>query len=154
MCAMSVPMRRSGVQEPGMNDSLAEVRILWDVCNEKGTEAIAEAAVQAGCKSSSGTHYPRRILSICHAAAQVGTACQAEAIGVHNMLMGAGSTGYRVMTSSSSGNLLMSEDILHRQVRDSGGDRDVMRAGPGLGHTARTGQPPQVTGAEGTGTIT
>lgn len=106
----------------------------------KGTEAIAEAAVQAGCKYFFG--YPitpqNEIPEYMSARLpQVGGRyVQAESeVASINMLMGAGSTGYRVMTSSSSpGISLMSEGISYiAGCEIPAVIVNVMRAGPGLG---------------------
>mgnify|MGYP003588631146 CR=1 FL=1 len=106
----------------------------------KGTEAIAEAAVQAGCKYFFG--YPitpqneipeymsKRLFEV------GGVYLQAESeVAASNMILGAASTGERVMTSSSSpGVSLMAEAVSYM----SGQEMpvvvvNVMRAGPGLG---------------------
>jgi len=107
----------------------------------KGTEAIAEAAIQAGCKYFFG--YPitpqneipeymsRRLPEI-----PGGMFVQAESeVAAINMLLGAGSTGKRVMTSSSSpGISLMSEGISYMVGQGTPVVIvNVMRAGPGLG---------------------
>jgi len=106
----------------------------------KGSEAIGEAAVQAGCKLFFG--YPitpqneipeymsMRLPSI------GGTFVQAESeVAASNMIYGAAGTGERVMTSSSSpGVSLMAEGISYL----AGSELpvvivNIMRAGPGLG---------------------
>ncbi len=107
----------------------------------KGTEAIAEAAIQAGCKFFFG--YPitpqneipeymsRRLPEI-----PGGMYVQAESeVAAVNMLLGAGATGKRVMTSSSSpGISLMSEGISYMVGQGTPVVIvNVMRAGPGLG---------------------
>ena len=107
----------------------------------KGTEAIAEAAIQAGCKYFFG--YPitpqneipeymsRRLPEI-----PGGMYVQAESeVAAVNMLLGAGATGKRVMTSSSSpGISLMSEGISYMVGQGTPVVVvNVMRAGPGLG---------------------
>jgi len=106
----------------------------------KGCEAIAEAAVQAGCKLFFG--YPitpqnelPEYLSV--RLPQVGGRfVQAESeIAASNMIYGAAGTGERVMTSSSSpGISLMAEAISYC----AGAQLpvvvvNIMRAGPGLG---------------------
>lgn len=106
----------------------------------KGCEAIAEAAVQAGCKLFFG--YPitpqnelPEYLSV--RLPQVGGRfIQAESeIAASNMVYGAAGTGERVMTSSSSpGISLMAEAISYC----AGAELpvvvvNIMRAGPGLG---------------------
>ena len=83
----------------------------------KGSEAIGEAAVQAGCKLFYG--YPITPQNeipeyMSHRLPQVGgTFVQAESeVSASNMLYGASGTGERVMTSSSSpGVSLMTEAI-------------------------------------------
>jgi 2-oxoglutarate ferredoxin oxidoreductase subunit alpha len=106
----------------------------------KGSEAIGEAAVQAGCKLFFG--YPitpqneipeymsMRLPQI------GGSFVQAESeVAASNMIYGAAGTGERVMTSSSSpGISLMAEGISYL----AGSELpvvivNIMRAGPGLG---------------------
>jgi len=106
----------------------------------KGSEAIGEAAVQAGCRLFFG--YPitpqneiPEYMSM--RLPQVGgTFVQAESeVAASNMLYGAAGTGERVMTSSSSpGISLMAEGISYL----AGAELpvvivNIMRAGPGLG---------------------
>jgi 2-oxoglutarate ferredoxin oxidoreductase subunit alpha len=106
----------------------------------KGSEAIAEAAVQAGCKLFFG--YPitpqneiPEYMSM--RLPQVGGAfVQAESeVAASNMIYGAAGAGERVMTSSSSpGVSLMAEGISYL----AGSELpvvivNIMRAGPGLG---------------------
>jgi 2-oxoglutarate ferredoxin oxidoreductase subunit alpha len=106
----------------------------------KGSEAIGEAAVQAGCRLFFG--YPitpqNEIPEYLSARLpQVGgTFVQAESeVASINMLYGAAGTGERVMTSSSSpGISLMAEGISYI----AGAELpvvivNIMRAGPGLG---------------------
>jgi len=106
----------------------------------KGSEAIGEAAVQAGCRLFFG--YPitpqNEIPEYMSARLpQVGgTFVQAESeVASVNMLYGAAGTGERVMTSSSSpGISLMAEGISYL----AGAQLpvvivNIMRAGPGLG---------------------
>lgn len=107
----------------------------------KGTEAIAEAAIQAGCKYFFG--YPitpqneipeymsRRLPQV-----PGGRFVQAESeVAAVNMILGAGATGKRVMTSSSSpGISLMSEGVSYLVGQETPVVIvNVMRAGPGLG---------------------
>jgi 2-oxoglutarate ferredoxin oxidoreductase subunit alpha len=106
----------------------------------KGNEALAEAAIQAGCRYFFG--YPitpqneipeymsRRLPEV------GGVYLQSESeVATINMLFGAAGAGVRVMTSSSSpGISLMSEGISYI----AGAElpcviMNVMRAGPGLG---------------------
>jgi 2-oxoglutarate ferredoxin oxidoreductase subunit alpha len=106
----------------------------------KGSEAIAEAAVQAGCKLFFG--YPitpqneiPEYMSM--RLPQIGGAfVQAESeVAASNMIYGAAGTGERVMTSSSSpGVSLMAEAISYL----AGSELpvvivNIVRAGPGLG---------------------
>ncbi len=106
----------------------------------KGTEAIAEAAVRAGCRLYFGypitpqselTEYMSRRLPEVE-----GTFLQAESeVATVNMMYGASCTGKRVMTSTSSpGFSLMMEGISYM----AGGELpavfvNVVRGGPGLG---------------------
>jgi 2-oxoglutarate ferredoxin oxidoreductase subunit alpha len=106
----------------------------------KGSEAIAEAAVQAGCRLFFG--YPITPQNeipeyMSYRLPQVGgTYVQAESeVAASNMLYGASGSGARVMTSSSSpGISLMAEGISYLA-----GSKlpvvivNIMRAGPGLG---------------------
>ncbi|MBD3867230.1 MAG: 3-methyl-2-oxobutanoate dehydrogenase subunit VorB [Acidobacteria bacterium] len=106
----------------------------------KGSEAIGEAAVQAGCKLFYG--YPITPQNeipeyMSHRLPQIGgTFVQAESeVSASNMLYGAAGSGERVMTSSSSpGISLMTEAISYM----AGSELpvvlvNIMRAGPGLG---------------------
>ncbi len=106
----------------------------------KGSEAIGEAAIQAGCKLFYG--YPITPQNeipeyMSHRLPQVGgTFVQAESeVSASNMLYGASGSGERVMTSSSSpGISLMTEAISYM----AGSELpvvivNIMRAGPGLG---------------------
>lgn len=106
----------------------------------KGNEAIAEAAIRAGCKCFFG--YPITPQTEISAylskkmAKAGGVFLQAESeVAAINMVLGASSTGVRVMTSSSSpGISLKSEGISYI----AGSDLpcviiNVQRGGPGLG---------------------
>ena len=106
----------------------------------KGNEAIAEAAVQAGCDAYFG--YPitpqAEILEwMARRMPELGRVfIQAESeLGAINMALGAASTGARVLVSSSSpGTSLMAEGMSYM----AGSEVplvfvDVMRGGPGLG---------------------
>ena len=106
----------------------------------KGTEAIAEAAIQAGCKYFFGypitpqNEIPEYMSA--HLPEVGGVFVQAESeVASINMVMGGGATGYRVMTSSSSpGISLMSEGISYiAGAQIPAVIVNVMRAGPGLG---------------------
>jgi len=106
----------------------------------KGTEAIAEAAIRAGCRLYFGypitpqselTEYMARRLPEVN-----GTFLQAESeVAVANMIYGAASTGKRVMTSTSGpGFSLMQEGVSYI----AGAELpcvfvNVGRGGPGLG---------------------
>jgi 2-oxoglutarate/2-oxoacid ferredoxin oxidoreductase subunit alpha len=137
----------TGQREPGHNieilaagtDPQAEAnrraRVLM-----KGNEAIAEAAIQAGCDAYFG--YPitpqaellewmaRRMLEL----GRVFIQAESE-LGAINMALGAAATGARVMVSSSSpGISLMAEAMSY--MAGSGTPMvlvNIMRAGPGLG---------------------
>lgn len=106
----------------------------------KGTEVIAEASIQAGCKYFFG--YPitpqneipeymsKRLPEV------GGVYLQAESeVAASNMILGAGAVGVRVMTTSSSpGVSLMSETISYMAGQEVPAVIvNVMRAGPGLG---------------------
>lgn len=106
----------------------------------KGTEAIAEAAIQAGCKFFFGypitpqNEIPEYMSA--HLPEVGGTFVQAESeVAASYMIMGGGATGHKVMTTSSSpGISLMSEGISYM----AGAEIpvvivNVMRGGPGLG---------------------
>ncbi len=107
----------------------------------KGSEAIGEAAVQAGCKLFFG--YPitpqneiPEYMSGRLPQVEGGAFVQAESeVAASNMLYGAAGSGERVMTSSSSpGISLMTEAISYL----AGSELpvvivNIMRAGPGLG---------------------
>lgn len=106
----------------------------------KGNEALAEAAMRAGCKCFFGYPItPQTEISAYLAkkmAANGGLFLQAESeVAAINMVLGAASTGVRVMTSSSSpGISLKSEGISYI----AGSDLpcviiNVQRGGPGLG---------------------
>jgi len=106
----------------------------------KGTEAIAEAAIRAGCKHFFG--YPitpqneipeymsKRLPQV------GGVFVQAESeVAAANMLYGAGGSGVRVMTSSSSpGVALMAEGFSYMVGAEVPAVVvNIMRGGPGLG---------------------
>ena len=106
----------------------------------KGNEALAEAAIRAGCKCFFGYPItPQTEISAYMAkrmAKAGGVFLQAESeIAAINMVLGAASTGVRAMTSSSSPGLsLKSEGISYI----AGSDLpcviiNVQRGGPGLG---------------------
>jgi len=106
----------------------------------KGTEAIAEAAIQAGCRHFFGypitpqNEIPEYMSA--HLPKHGGVYIQGESeVASINMVLGAAATGCQVMTSSSSpGISLMSEGISYI----AGSELpcvivNVMRGGPGLG---------------------
>ena len=106
----------------------------------KGNEAIAEAAIKAGCKFYFGYPITPQTEIAAYMAKRMpkigGTFLQAESeIAAVNMVYGVASTGHRVMTSSSSpGISLKSEGISYL----AGADLpsliiNVQRGGPGLG---------------------
>ena len=106
----------------------------------KGNEAIAEAAIHAGCKHYFGYPITPQTEIAAYMAKKMpkigGTFLQAESeIAAINMVYGVASAGYRVMTSSSSpGIALKSEGLSYL----AGSDLpalvvNVQRGGPGLG---------------------
>ncbi len=106
----------------------------------KGNEALAEAAIRAGCKCFFGYPItPQTELSAYMAKRmhkEGGVFLQAESeIAAINMVLGAASTGVRAMTSSSSpGISLKSEGISYIAGSDVPAVIiNVQRGGPGLG---------------------
>ena len=106
----------------------------------KGNEALAEAAIQAGCRHYFGYPITPQTEVAAYMAKRMpkigGTFLQAESdIAAINMVYGVASTGHRVMTSSSSpGISLKSEGLSYL----AGADLpalvvNVQRGGPGLG---------------------
>lgn len=106
----------------------------------KGNEALAEAAIRAGCKCFFGYPITPQTEISAYLAKKMakagGVFLQAESeIAAINMVLGASSTGVRVMTSSSSpGISLKAEGISYI----AGSDLpcviiNVQRGGPGLG---------------------
>ena len=106
----------------------------------KGNEAIAEAAIQAGCDAYFGypiTPQAELLEWMARRMPELGrTFVQAESeLGAINMALGAAATGARVLVSSSSpGISLMAEGMSYL----AGSELpvvlvDVMRGGPGLG---------------------
>ncbi len=106
----------------------------------KGNEAIAEAAIKAGCKHYFGYPITPQTEIAAYMAKRMpkigGTFLQAESeVSAINMVYGVASAGYRVMTSSSSpGVSLKQEGISYI----AGADLpalivNVQRGGPGLG---------------------
>ncbi|MFA5622189.1 MAG: 3-methyl-2-oxobutanoate dehydrogenase subunit VorB [Thermovirgaceae bacterium] len=106
----------------------------------KGTEAIAEAAIQAGCKYFFGYPITPQNEIPEYMSAKLpkigGAYVQAESeVAAINMVMGGGSTGTKIMTTSSSpGISLMSEGISYLAGCEIPAVIvNVMRGGPGLG---------------------
>ena len=107
----------------------------------KGNEAIAEAAIRAGCRFYFGypitpqteiAHYMAKKMPLVGG----GTFIQAESeIAAINMVYGAASTGARVLTSSSSpGMSLKQEGISYSACAELPMViADIVRCGPGLG---------------------
>ena len=111
----------------------------------KGCEAIAEAAVRAGCRFFAGypitpqneipEYFARRMPEV------NGTFVQGESeVASVNMLYGAASTGIRAMSSSSScGISLYSEGVSYMaSARIPAVYVNVQRGGPGIGRHSRT----------------
>ena len=106
----------------------------------KGNEAIAEAAIQAGCRHYFGYPITPQTEIAAYMAKRMpkigGTFLQAESeIAAINMVYGTSSAGFRVMTSSSSpGISLKSEGISYIAGADLPAFIvNVQRGGPGLG---------------------
>lgn len=106
----------------------------------KGNEALAEAAIRAGCKCFFGypitpqTELAAYMSKRMHKAGGVFLQAESE-IAAINMVLGAASTGVRAMTSSSSPGLsLKSEGISYIAGSDIPAVIiNVQRGGPGLG---------------------
>ena len=106
----------------------------------KGNEALAEAAIRAGCKCFFGypitpqTELAAYMAKRMHKAGGVFLQAESE-IAAINMVLGAASTGVRAMTSSSSpGISLKSEGISYLAGSDVPAFIiNVQRGGPGLG---------------------
>lgn len=106
----------------------------------KGNEALAEAAIQAGCIRFFGYPITPQTELAAYMAKRLpkigGTYLQAESeVSAINMLQGAGAAGIRAMTSSSSpGISLKTEGISYMAGADVPGlIINVERGGPGLG---------------------
>jgi 2-oxoglutarate ferredoxin oxidoreductase subunit alpha len=107
----------------------------------KGTEAIAEAAIQAGCHHFFGypitpqNEIPEYMSARLPEIGGLYTQAESEVASI-NMVMGAASTGYRVMTSSSSpGISLMAEGMSYISFGELPAVVvNVSRGGPGLGN--------------------
>lgn len=106
----------------------------------KGTEVIAESAIQAGCKYFFGypitpqNEIPEYMSKRLPEAGGVYLQAESE-VAASNMIMGAAAAGVRVMTTSSSpGISLMSEAVSYMVGQEIPTVIvNVMRAGPGLG---------------------
>ncbi len=106
----------------------------------KGNEAIAEAAIQAGCRHYFGYPITPQTEVAAYMAKRMpkigGTFLQAESeIAAINMVYGVASTGHRVMTSSSSPGISLKGEGLSYMA---GAELpalvvNVQRGGPGLG---------------------
>ena len=106
----------------------------------KGNEAMAEAAIRAGCRFFFGYPITPQTEVAAYMAKRMpkegGTYLQAESeIAAINMVYGAASAGARVMTSSSSpGVSLKGEGVSYMAGSDLPGVIvNVQRGGPGLG---------------------
>ena len=107
----------------------------------KGTEAISEAAIQAGCRHFFGypitpqNEIPEYMSGRLPEVGGLYTQAESEVASI-NMVMGAGLTGYRVMTTSSSpGISLMAEGISYISFAEAPAVIvNVSRGGPGLGN--------------------
>lgn len=107
----------------------------------KGNEVIAEAAIQAGCKSYFGYPITPQSELIAYMAKRLpeidgGMFLQAESeIAAINMVYGAASAGVRVMTSSSSPGISLKQEGISYLVGSELPSVivNIMRGGPGLG---------------------
>lgn len=113
---------------------------MMEKCLMKGNEALAEAAMRAGCKCFFGYPItPQTEISAYlakHMAKRGGVFLQAESeIAAINMVLGASASGVRAMTSSSSpGISLKSEGVSYIAASDLPCVIvNVERGGPGLG---------------------
>ena len=120
--------------EPGLPSAMPE-RVLW-----KGNEAMAEAAIQAGCDAYFGypiTPQAELLEWMARRMPELGRVfIQAESeLAAINMALGAAATGKRVLVSSSSpGISLMAEGMSYMAGQQVPMVLiDVMRGGPGLG---------------------
>ncbi|HJW21499.1 MAG TPA: 3-methyl-2-oxobutanoate dehydrogenase subunit VorB [Candidatus Limnocylindrales bacterium] len=128
------PAYRTAQNEPGLPSTTPE-RVLW-----KGNEAMAEAAIQAGCDAYFGypiTPQAELLEWMARRMPELGRVfIQAESeLGAINMALGAAATGKRVLVSSSSpGISLMAEGMSYMAGQQVPVVLiDVMRGGPGLG---------------------
>jgi 2-oxoglutarate ferredoxin oxidoreductase subunit alpha len=120
---------------PGADVDARRARVLM-----KGNEAIAEAAIQAGCDAYFGypiTPQAELLEWMAKRMPELGRAfVQAESeLGAINMALGAAATGARVMVSTSSpGMSLMAEAMSYMAGSETPVVLvNVMRGGPGLG---------------------
>lgn len=106
----------------------------------KGNEAVAMAAIEAGCRCYFGypitpqSEIPEYLARELQKAG--GEFLQAESeIGAINMLLGASATGARAMTSSSGPGISLKQEGISYMAGSElpGVIVDVMRSGPGLG---------------------
>lgn len=122
------------------NNSRKVVNVMPEKVLMKGNEALAEAAIQAGCRHFFGYPITPQTELAAYMSKKMpkigGTYLQAESeVAAINMVLGASATGLRAMTSSSSpGISLKSEGISYM----AGSDLpaliiNVQRGGPGLG---------------------
>ncbi len=106
----------------------------------KGNEAIAEAAIRAGCKHFFGYPITPQTEVSAYMAKKMpkigGVFLQAESeIAAANMVLGAASAGVRTMTSSSSPGISLKQEAISYII---GSDLpcvilNIQRGGPGLG---------------------
>lgn len=111
----------------------------------KGNEAIAEAAIKCGCKLYFGypitpqNEIPEYMSS--HLPESEGVFVQAESeVAASNMLLGAGATGTRAMTSSSGPGISLMQEAISYMVaeRIPSVIVNIDRGGPGLGNLSPT----------------
>ena len=128
------PAYATASNDPGPATPSQE-RVLW-----KGNEAMAEAAIQAGCDAYFGypiTPQAELLEWMARRMPELGRVfIQAESeLGAINMALGAAATGKRVLVSSSSpGISLMAEAMSYMAGQQVPVVLiDVMRGGPGLG---------------------
>jgi 2-oxoglutarate ferredoxin oxidoreductase subunit alpha len=106
-----------------------------------GNEAMAEAAVQAGCRFYFGYPITPQNEFIAYMARRMpevgGTFIQSESeIAAINMVMGASAAGFRAMTSSSSPGISLKQEGISYMAGDQlpAVVLNVVRGGPGLGN--------------------
>ena len=116
----------------------------------KGNEAMAEAAMRAGCRFFFGYPITPQTEVAAYMAKMMpkvgGTYLQAESeVAAINMVYGASAAGARVMTSSSSpGISLKSEGISYMAGADLPGDELPHQGERGQGHRQKQGEQKQV----------